>query len=59
MAIIRLLLLTGCRMGEIITLKLCLYRESTLFLPDSKRGPRDLSKLVYPATIFGISFGAI
>ena len=39
-AIIRLLLLTGCRKGEIVSLKRSLYREGKLFLPDSKSGPR-------------------
>ena len=39
-AAIRLLLLTGCRKSEIVTLKWHFYREGKLFLPDSKTGPR-------------------
>ncbi len=37
-AIIRLLLLTGCRRSEIVTLKWRYYREGRLFLPDRKTG---------------------
>ena len=39
-AIVRLLLLTGCRKSEIVTLKWRFYREGKVFLPDSKTGPR-------------------
>ena len=39
-AAIRLLLLTGCRKGEILTLRWSDYREGRLFLRDSKTGPR-------------------
>ncbi len=39
-AAIRLLLLTGCRQGEIRTLQWRDYREGNLFLRDSKTGPR-------------------
>lgn len=39
-AIIRLLMLTGCRQSEVRTLKWGDYREGHLFLRDSKTGPR-------------------
>ena len=39
-AIVRLLLLTGCRRSEILTLRWSDYREGHLFLRDSKTGPR-------------------
>ena len=39
-AFTRLLLLTGCRKGELLTLKWQDYREGKLFLRDSKSGPR-------------------
>ena len=39
-AVVRLLLLTGCRKAEVLTLKWSYYREGKLFLPDGKAGPR-------------------
>ncbi|MDE0046746.1 MAG: tyrosine-type recombinase/integrase [bacterium] len=39
-AIVRLLLLTGCRRREIVTLHWKAYREGHLYLDDSKTGPR-------------------
>ncbi len=39
-AVVRLLLLTGCRQSEIRTLRWRDYREGHLFLPDGKTGPR-------------------
>ena len=39
-AAIRLLLLTGCRCNEILSLKWSDYREGHLYLRDSKTGPR-------------------
>lgn len=38
--IIRLLLLTGCRKGELVRLQWSEVKEDTLFLKDSKTGPR-------------------
>ena len=40
MAAVRLLLLTGCRKSEILTLQWRSYREGRLYLLDSKTGPR-------------------
>ena len=39
-AALRLLLLTGCRRSEVLTLEWSFYREGRLYLPDSKTGPR-------------------
>ena len=39
-ATVRLLLLTGCRKSEILTLRWFEYREGKLYLTDSKTGPR-------------------
>ena len=39
-AIVRLLLLTGCRKSELLTLQWSDYREGRLYLRDSKTGPR-------------------
>ena len=39
-AIVKLLLLTGCRSSEIRTLQWRDYRDGHLYLPDSKTGPR-------------------
>ena len=39
-AAVRLLLLTGCRRSEVLTLRWPDYREGRLFLRDSKSGPR-------------------
>ena len=37
-AALRLLLLTGCRKGKVLSLEWSFYREGTLYLPDSKTG---------------------
>ena len=39
-AAVRLLLLTGCRKSEILTLEWLFYREGRIYLRDSKTGPR-------------------
>lgn len=39
-AALRLLLLTGCRKSEIVTLEWRFYRDERLYLADSKTGPR-------------------
>ena len=45
-ALIRLLVLTGCRKGEILNLQWSFYRDGHLHLPDSKTGP----KIIYLST---------
>ena len=39
-AAVRLLLLTGCRKSEVVTLEWRFYRDGNLYLADSKTGPR-------------------
>ena len=39
-AIVRLLMLTGCRLGEIVSLEWDWIRGKRIHLPDSKSGPR-------------------
>ena len=39
-AVVRLLVLTGCRKSEVLTLQWSDYREGKLYLRDSKTGPR-------------------
>ena len=39
-AFIRLMTLTGCRGGELLSLKWDYYKDSNLYLPDSKTGPK-------------------
>ena len=39
-SVVRLLLLTGCRKSEILTLRWSEHREGRLYLSDSKTGPR-------------------
>ena len=39
-AALRLIILTGCRKSEILTLEWRFYREGRIYLPDSKTGPR-------------------
>ena len=45
-ALIRLLVLTGCRKGELLNLQWSFYRDGHLHLPDSKTGP----KIIYLST---------
>ncbi len=45
-ALIRLLLLTGCRKGKFLNLQWSFYRDGHLHLPDSKTGP----KIIYLST---------
>ena len=39
-AVVRLLLLTGCRVGEVLSLEWGWIKGKRIFLPDSKSGPR-------------------
>ena len=39
-AIVRLLMLTGCRLGEVVSLKWNWIKDKRIHLPDSKSGPR-------------------
>ena len=39
-AIVRLLMLTGCRFGEVVSLEWDWIRDKRIHLPDSKSGPR-------------------
>ena len=39
-AVIRLLMLTGCRLGEVLSLEWDWIRGKRIHLPDSKSGPR-------------------
>ena len=41
-AAIRLLLLTGCRRGEVLNLRWCDIADNAIMLPDSKTGPRSV-----------------
>ena len=50
-AVVRLLLLTGCRKTEILTLKWVDFREGNLFLADSKTGPRTVWLSTHARTI--------
>ncbi len=52
-AAIRLILLTGCRKGEILSLAWSSYREGNLFLPDSKTGPRTIWLSSVARTVLG------
>ena len=46
-AAVRLLLLTGCRKSEILTLEWRFYRDGNLHLPDSKIGPLGMLSIVF------------
>ena len=41
-AVIRLLALTGCRLGDVLILHWCDFGDNAITLPDSKTGPRSL-----------------
>ena len=54
-AAVRLLLLTGCRKSEILTLEWRFYRDGNLHLPDSKTGPLGMLSIVFRARRGGSS----
>lgn len=52
-AVVRLLLLTGCRKSEILTLQWSDWRDGHLFLRDSKTGPRTVWLSEAARSVFG------
>ena len=48
--IVRLLMLTGCRLGEVVSLEWNWIKDKRIHLPDSKSGPRTRSSTASRAT---------